>query len=229
MAREQRSESLDSIVTDDSEDPLTCPLTQRLFHDPVILVASGVTYEASALEECLRRAPDMDPKTGERFELPAVTAPNLVARSLAARRRKKKNKPASSMEPGYRGLPTGPHHDRYKTRICKYGPRCPYLRTGDCQYLHPEEEEYAATQGVPSPPRTSVSPPAQNMARSYKTKICRFGDRCPYLVTNKCQFAHSVDELEYYNCCVSAPPRAGWRRARRHRRAPRSKRHKNPS
>ena len=44
MAREQRSESLDSIVTDDSEDPLTCPLTQRLFHDPVILVASGVTY-----------------------------------------------------------------------------------------------------------------------------------------------------------------------------------------
>ena len=78
MAREQRSESLDSIVTDDSEDPLTCPLTQRLFHDPVILVASGVTYEASALEECLRRAPDMDPKTGERFELPAVTAPNLA-------------------------------------------------------------------------------------------------------------------------------------------------------
>ena len=60
------------------------------------------------------------------------------------------------------------------------------------------EEEYAATQGVPSPPRTSVSPPAQNMARSYKTKICRFGDRCPYLVTNKCQFAHSVDELEYW-------------------------------
>ena len=59
MSREQRSESLDSIVTDDSEDPLTCPLTQRLFHDPVILVASGVTYEASALEECfgkLRRA-----------------------------------------------------------------------------------------------------------------------------------------------------------------------------
>ena len=55
MSREQRSESLDSIVTDDSEDPLTCPLTQRLFHDPVILVASGVTYEASALEECLRR------------------------------------------------------------------------------------------------------------------------------------------------------------------------------
>ena len=41
MAREQRSESLDSVVTDDSEDPLTCPLTQRLFHDPVILVASG--------------------------------------------------------------------------------------------------------------------------------------------------------------------------------------------
>ena len=38
MAREQRAESLDSIVTDDSEDPLTCPLTQRLFHDPVILV-----------------------------------------------------------------------------------------------------------------------------------------------------------------------------------------------
>ena len=43
MAREQRAESLDSIVTDDSEDPLTCPLTQRLFHDPVILVASGET------------------------------------------------------------------------------------------------------------------------------------------------------------------------------------------
>ena len=43
MAREQRAESLDSIVTDDSEDPLTCPLTQRLFHDPVILVASGAT------------------------------------------------------------------------------------------------------------------------------------------------------------------------------------------
>ena len=43
MSREQRSESLDSIVTDDSEDPLTCPLTQRLFHDPVILVASGET------------------------------------------------------------------------------------------------------------------------------------------------------------------------------------------
>ena len=41
MSREQRAESLDSIVTDDSEDPLTCPLTQRLFHDPVILVASG--------------------------------------------------------------------------------------------------------------------------------------------------------------------------------------------
>ena len=37
MSREQRAESLDSIVTDDSEDPLTCPLTQRLFHDPVIL------------------------------------------------------------------------------------------------------------------------------------------------------------------------------------------------
>ena len=29
-------------------------------------------------------------------------------------------------------------------------------------------------------------------------KLCRFGDRCPYLVTNKCQFAHSVDELEYW-------------------------------
>ena len=83
MNREERAGSTDSVVTDDSEDPLTCPLTQRLFHDPVILVASGVTYEASALEECLRRAPDMDPKTGERFELPAVTAPNLVARSLA--------------------------------------------------------------------------------------------------------------------------------------------------
>ena len=123
MAREQRAESLDSVVTDDSEDPLTCPLTQRLFHDPVILVASGVTYEASALEECLRRAPDMDPKTGERFELPAVTAPNLVARSLAARRRKRATKKPTSMEPGYRGLPTGPHHDRYKTRICKYACR----------------------------------------------------------------------------------------------------------
>ena len=49
MAREQRAESLDSIVTDDSEDPLTCPLTQRLFHDPVILVASGVTYDIKTL------------------------------------------------------------------------------------------------------------------------------------------------------------------------------------
>ena len=136
MTREERAGSTDTFVSDDSEDPLTCPLTQRLFHDPVILVASGVTYEASALEECLRRAPDMDPKTGERFELPAVTAPNLVARSLAARRRKRASKKPTSMEPGYRGLPTGPHHDRYKTRICKYGPRCPYLRTGDCQYLH---------------------------------------------------------------------------------------------
>ena len=104
--------------------------------DSLIDLRTGVTYEASALEECLRRAPDMDPKTGERFELPAVTAPNLVARSLAARRRKRASKKPTSMEPGYRGLPTGPHHDRYKTRICKYGPRCPYLRTGDCQYLH---------------------------------------------------------------------------------------------
>ena len=68
------------------------------------------------------------------------------------------------------------YHDRYKTRICKYGPRCPYLRTGDCQYLHPEEEEYAATQArieqyapappapapppaPPPPPRTAPPPP----------------------------------------------------------------------
>ena len=83
MNREERAGSTDSVVTDDSEDPLTCPLTQRLFHDPVILVASGVTYEASALEECLRRAPDMDPKTGERFELPAVTAPHLTHRGAS--------------------------------------------------------------------------------------------------------------------------------------------------
>ena len=46
-----RAESTETMVSDDSEDPLTCPLTQRLFHDPFILVASGVTYEASALEE----------------------------------------------------------------------------------------------------------------------------------------------------------------------------------
>ena len=34
MNREERAGSTDSVVTDDSEDPLTCPLTQRLFHDP---------------------------------------------------------------------------------------------------------------------------------------------------------------------------------------------------
>ena len=52
MAREQRSESLDSVVTDDSEDPLTCPLTQRLFHDPVILVktASKRVFQARATD-----------------------------------------------------------------------------------------------------------------------------------------------------------------------------------
>ena len=31
MNREERAGSTDSVVTDDSEDPLTCPLTQRLF------------------------------------------------------------------------------------------------------------------------------------------------------------------------------------------------------
>ena len=53
MNREERAGSTDSVVTDDSEDPLTCPLTQRLFHDPVILVASGVTYEASPQHMCV--------------------------------------------------------------------------------------------------------------------------------------------------------------------------------
>ena len=30
MNREERAGSTDSVVSDDSEDPLTCPLTQRL-------------------------------------------------------------------------------------------------------------------------------------------------------------------------------------------------------
>ena len=81
MSREQRSESLDSIVTDDSEDPLTCPLTQRLFHDPVILVASGVTYEASALEECsLGGPPSAGNLSSANYGEPS---PSLSNRSMA--------------------------------------------------------------------------------------------------------------------------------------------------
>ena len=74
MSREQRAESLDSIVTDDSEDPLTCPLTQRLFHDPVILVASGVTYD---------QTPSTRPEKREAQESKLVQ-PNLPLRERLA-------------------------------------------------------------------------------------------------------------------------------------------------
>jgi hypothetical protein len=40
MTREERAGSTDTFVSDDSEDPLTCPLTQRLFHGPLGGVAA---------------------------------------------------------------------------------------------------------------------------------------------------------------------------------------------
>ena len=81
MAREQRAESLDSIVTDDSEDPLTCPLTQRLFHDPVILVASG---EAPCINQIvaapLRHCGIMASTPSTRRRLDGVAVRSMTAR-----------------------------------------------------------------------------------------------------------------------------------------------------
>ena len=50
-----------------------------------------------------------------------------------------------------------------QARICKYAALPLPRRTGDCQYLHPEEEEYAATQArieqyAPAPPAPAPPP-----------------------------------------------------------------------
>ena len=48
-------------------DHLLCPITREMFRDPVMLVASGHTYERAAIEEHLRRK-QTDPLTNVRVE-----------------------------------------------------------------------------------------------------------------------------------------------------------------
>lgn len=222
-----RAESNETVVSDDSGDEdeaLRCPLTGNLFEAPVLLLQSGETYEAGALARALAREPGVDPKTGLRFSGAPATAPNKVVAQLVRARRRAGRAAAPAPAPvaydarpaasAVRGLPPPRHHDRYRTKICRFGDRCPYLATNECQYLHPDANGVDAYTGVDvraaaggaAPPWAAAPKPASPATRSYKTKICRFGDDCPYLASNKCQFAHSVEELEHWKRVRSELP-----------------------
>mmetsp|Transcript_9672 Transcript_9672/g.30121 ORF Transcript_9672/g.30121 Transcript_9672/m.30121 type:complete len:369 (-) Transcript_9672:192-1298(-) len=205
MARDARSDSRETVVSasgsEDENDPLVCPLTGDLFECPVLLLQSGETYEAGALALALAKEPGVDPWTRLPFSGAPATAPNKAVAALARRRRKEgggggasSGSRADDAKDRGRGLPPPRHHDRYRTKLCRFGDRCPYLATNECQYIHPEPSSTSAATCPPCPPAGAQNP----ATRSYKTKICRFGDQCPYLASNKCQFAHSVEELEHW-------------------------------
>ena len=70
-------------MIDDPDAPpeeLVCPLTHELMVDPVILVASGQTYERAPLEQWLA-SHDTDPMTGARLTEKRVTE-NVLVRSM---------------------------------------------------------------------------------------------------------------------------------------------------
>jgi hypothetical protein len=46
---------------------LVCSITLQLFHDPVLLVGSGCTYERRAIEQWLAAGKTKDPETGEQY------------------------------------------------------------------------------------------------------------------------------------------------------------------
>jgi U-box domain len=54
----------------DIEALLECPISLELLHDPVTLLESGITYDRESLRESLRRYPDLEPATGQRFGRP---------------------------------------------------------------------------------------------------------------------------------------------------------------
>ena len=71
---------------------------------------------------------------------------------------------------------------QYKTRLCCYGDSCPY-GPARCFFAHDPSE---------------LRPP---MARwwlpEYKTKPCRYSAaECPFYADGRCQYAHTVDELQ---------------------------------
>ena len=79
---------------------------------------------------------------------------------------------------------------RYKTRLCIYGDKCPY-GPGRCFFAHEEAE---------------LRPPqARWWLPEYKTKPCRYAiSECPFYADGRCQYAHTVAELQY----ARPPPRA---------------------
>jgi len=77
---------------------------------------------------------------------------------------------------------------QYKTRICIYGDACPY-GPGRCFFAHDAAE---------------LRPPqARWWLPEYKTKPCRYAiSECPFYADGRCQYAHTVEELQY----VRPPP-----------------------
>lgn len=77
---------------------------------------------------------------------------------------------------------------QYKTRMCIYGDKCPY-GPGRCFFAHEEAE---------------LRPPqARWWLPEYKTKPCRYSSaECPFYAEGRCQYAHTVEELQY----VRQPP-----------------------
>ncbi len=65
----------------DAPDYMVCPLTKKLFVDPV-MTSSGHTYEKEALEEHLRKNNNLDPVS--RMEVdPRDLRPNIIAKKTA--------------------------------------------------------------------------------------------------------------------------------------------------
>jgi hypothetical protein len=62
-------------------DEFCCPITSECMHDPVIVTATGMTYERQAIAEWLSEH-DTDPSTGVELHGNKQLTPNMMARKL---------------------------------------------------------------------------------------------------------------------------------------------------
>ena len=86
-------EQCSEIVEDDSDlgkgsselrilpDEFCCPITSECMRDPVLVTATGMTYEREAITQWLSDH-DIDPSTGTELNGNKVLVPNVILRKL---------------------------------------------------------------------------------------------------------------------------------------------------
>jgi len=80
------SKSEANVFVKEAEEPepeLVCPITHTIMKDPVILVATGQSYEKTAIEEWLKKH-DTDPLTNQKLKDKTIV-PNFALKSMCER------------------------------------------------------------------------------------------------------------------------------------------------